>query len=135
MGHWEEREHTADALIAVWGADLADLFATAAEAMFALLEPWGGGEPLPPLRVALEASDVESLLVDWLNELLFRAETVPLRSFHAFRIHHIDGRRLEATARGRTVEGWRTYIKAATFHNLHVRCRAEGCEAEVTFDL
>jgi len=67
MGRWVEREHTADALLTVWGDDLADLFITAARATFALIAPWGEGEPVV-VRITLSAPDVETLLVDWLND-------------------------------------------------------------------
>ena len=35
MGRWQEVQHTADLSVHVWGDDLADLFETAARAMFA----------------------------------------------------------------------------------------------------
>ncbi len=134
MGRWVEREHTADALLTVWGDDLADLFATAARATFALISPWGEGEPLV-VRITLSAPDVETLLVDWLNELLYHAEGERLLTFRTFRIHRLTEREMEATVEGREVKGWRTYVKAATFHNLRVRREPEGYRADITFDL
>ncbi len=134
MGDWEEREHTADALIAVWGADLADLFATAARALFALLGGEGHGEAVTH-QIELSAPDVETLLVDWLNELLYIAERAPLSTFDLFHIQQITPTHLIANVSGHAVEGWRTYVKAATFHNLAVRQGKEGYGAEITFDL
>ncbi len=134
MGRWEEREHTADALLTIWGDDLIDLFITAARAMFALIGAEGEGRSIEA-TLHLQAPDVETLLVDWLNELLYLAEQEPLRTFHTFRIDHLTEHELKATVEGREVSGWRTYIKATTFHNLHVRRGEGGYRADLTFDL
>ncbi|MGD2206527.1 MAG: riboflavin biosynthesis protein RibF, partial [Anaerolineae bacterium] len=74
---YRELEHTADLALEVWGAELPDLFAGAAEGMYSLMGDVGGEglEVTEWHEISLEASDLEILLVDWLNELLFLAET------------------------------------------------------------
>ena len=72
---WEEVEHTADVALRVRGATLAELFANAARGMLALAL---GGDPVPAgqdrTEILLSAPDPETLLVDWLTELVYRIE-------------------------------------------------------------
>ena len=71
---YEELAHTADVGMRVHGATPGALFACAALSLFALMgaEP---GEPTEWQRLELVADDTESLLVAWLNELLYLNET------------------------------------------------------------
>ena len=73
MGRWQEVEHTADLAVCVWGQDLPDLFRTAAQALFSLSVDSGPGIA-SETTVNLSAPDVASLLVEWLNELLYLSE-------------------------------------------------------------
>jgi SHS2 domain-containing protein len=85
-----------------------------------------------PLEVA--SHDRESLLVDWLNELVYLAETglwVP----QEIEIGEASETHLKARARGVTVEEAPSLVKAATFHGLHVRDLPDGLEAEVILDV
>ncbi len=134
MGHWEEVDHTADVALHVWGDDLEDLFATAARGMFSLVAvPDVEGEP-GTVTIALTALDAELLLVDWLNELLYLAET---RSavFTEFEFEQCQRTQLRAEARGYPVGRTRGYIKAATYHNLRITDTGHGLEAEIVFDV
>ena len=73
-----------------------------------------------PRDLEVSAHDRESLLVDWLNEILFVAETglwVPLE----IEVLEASDTRLRARARGVTVELSPSMVKAATFHGLEVR--------------
>jgi SHS2 domain-containing protein len=134
VGRWVEVEHTADLSLHVWGHDLDDLFATAARGMFSLV-----AEPADDIlggvrRVELAAPDVETLLVDWLNELLYlheREDVVIMQT--AF--ERLTRTLLEAEVRGVPVGQRRAHIKAVTFHNLAVASGPEGYEAELVFDV
>jgi SHS2 domain-containing protein len=78
--------------------------------------------------------DRESLLVDWLNEIVFIAETglwVPVE----IEIEDFSDIHLKARARGVAVEVPPSLVKAATFHDLHVRDLPEGLDAEVILDV
>jgi len=68
---YQEVEHTADRALHVWGRTLPDLFAGAARGMYSLMADLNGLAATERREVQLEAWDQESLLVDWLNELLF----------------------------------------------------------------
>jgi SHS2 domain-containing protein len=70
---FEELEHTADVLMRVRGADLAELFAEAGRAMFHVM--YGPCDDRGvERRIEIEAENLESLLIDYLSELLFVTE-------------------------------------------------------------
>jgi SHS2 domain-containing protein len=135
MGRWEERDHTADLSIHVWGADLEDLFVTAARGMFALLVDLETVPTTASAIVRLDAIDAEALLVDWLNELLYLAERDQLTAYVAFDFDALTSTSLRASVCGGSVETFRTYIKAATYHNLEIEATRGGYETEIVFDI
>jgi SHS2 domain-containing protein len=132
---YKEIPHTADWALLVWGRTSADLFANAARGMYDLMggEPESASEPQPRL-VTLEANDLESLLVAWLNELLYLTESEGLL-FEDFETR-LDGQtRLEARLAGRPAAAQKKQIKAATFHNLQITRSGNGVEATIVFDV
>ncbi|MDY0020438.1 MAG: archease [Anaerolineae bacterium] len=135
MGSWQELNHTADLALHVSGVDLADLFATAARGMAALLVDPEAVALSESVTVVLAAPDVETLLVDWLNELLYLGEREETLSVYTtFEFESLTPTALRATVRGGGVERYAGVIKAATFHNLEVRQTPEGYETEIVFD-
>lgn len=148
-GHLHE-EHTGELRIRLWAPSLAGLFEEAARA---LGEAMGGGSRREPPddndndepeaqanaspsveSVSLEAHDREALLVDWLNEIIFRAET-GRKIFTEARIKRIDDRSLAADITPRPAPLGRTFVKAATFHGLHIDKVPGGFSATVLFDI
>ncbi|HOU15511.1 MAG TPA: archease [Anaerolineae bacterium] len=133
MGRWQEIEHTADLALHLWANDLPDLFATAARGMFTFIAADDGAAPTRAIPVTLEALDVETLLIDWLNELLYWTEIEGL-IFTAFEFERLTPTHLTATAYGKPITEYGKYVKAATFHDLAVRATPEGYETEIVFD-
>src|SRR3972149_1508125 len=130
----EEIEHTADWAIRVLAQDLPELFAAAARGMFGLLTDLSEVSPEHSFEIELRAIDTETLLIDWLNELLYLAEEHDL-VFTDFAIHELSDTHLRASARGgRPAELFKA-IKAATFNNLSINRIADGLQAEVVFDV
>ncbi len=130
---FEEIPHTADWSLRVWAEDLPRLFSEAARGLNAL----AGTQftPGPPVehRLKLSAPDLESLLVNFLSELLFIGEQEKL-AFHEFRIN-IHGSELEVVMAGTPVLSIDKAIKAVTYHNLHIIKTSEGFETEIVFDV
>ena len=133
MGNWEEIDHTADLALHLWADDLAALFITAAQGMFSLAAEPQEDAASRTLEISLSALDVETLLVDWLNELLYLSETESL-VFTGYELTHLMPNALEATIVGKPVAMYYNYIKAATFHNLSVDATPDGYETEIVFD-
>lgn len=133
MGRWQEIDHTADLALHLWAEDLPDLFRTAARGMAALVADLDTVKPEHALPLTLDALDVEMLLVDWLNELLYLDEMQGL-VFTEFDFASLTPTHLQATLYGGPAAQRRGYVKAATFHNLVVRQTAQGYETEIVLD-
>lgn len=134
-GFFEEIEHTADVAIRCGGPDLEALFSNAARGMYLLMgiTPAPAG-PVEAITVAMSAADVEGLLVDWLGELAYRAETdglVPEQM--VFKV--LTRTRVEAELCGRRQHGFTRVIKAVTYHGLNIEKSPEGYTATVVFDV
>jgi SHS2 domain-containing protein len=134
MAGFEEIEHVADRAFRVKGRGMADLLENAARAMQALDEPRPAGEPSATREVELEGVDRESLLVKWLNEILYleQAHQLVCERFH---IDELKNHCLRARIETRNCDRSYTHIKAVTFHNLKIRETSEGLEAEVVLDV
>ena len=131
---FEEVEHTADLAIRAYGRDMRELFASAAHGMFALMAEPPLGEPAREREVSLEAMDYESLLVDWLNELIYLHE-VEGETYSQFAIKTLSPRKLQAQVTGGPTKIKTRAIKAATFHELEVVKTDKGYEATIVFDV
>jgi len=132
---FEELEHTADLRLGVHGGSLEELFVHAAQGMFHLMrcQPQGEGQTVAH-RVTLESYDLEALLVDWLNELIYLREANQ-ECFDAYEIIRLEPTRLEATVRGTTGHLPQKVIKAATFSGLKIVRGAAGYGVTITFDV
>jgi SHS2 domain-containing protein len=130
---FEEVEHVADAALRVYGGDWSELLSNAALGMFSLIASWSDAPPSVERNVSLHSLDAETLLVDWLSELLYLHEMQDV-VFFDFDILNASPHSLEAVARG--TDQWvpRTAIKAVTFNDLHVATTADGHTATIVFD-
>ncbi len=130
---FEELQHTADWALRVWAPDRAELFRQAALGMNTLMglnfEEEAGGR----VDLHLTAEDDESLLVSFLNEILFYLE-IDRIGFEDFPLK-LNGNRLDAELWGKPIRSIEKPIKAVTFHNLVVERGADGLEARLVFDV
>ncbi len=131
-------EHTADIGIEVEADTLEELFEGAALGMLSIIiDPSGDIGRGIEVEVSLEAGDIEGLLFEWLNELLFIMDARGVL-LSEFQVDGINDLHLEATVRGEEIRqgGNRlmTEVKAATFHQLQVEKRGTWF-ARVIFDV
>ena len=84
--------------------------------------------------MALEAMDTETLLVDWLSELAYWAESEML-VFHEFKIESVSPTHLKVRMYGTRVARLEKHIKAVTYHNLEIVQTGNGLTATVVFDV
>jgi SHS2 domain-containing protein len=128
-------DHTSEVQLDVFAPTFPDLLAEAGRGLAELLLREAVVEPVGEWRtLEVESHDREALLVDWLNEILFVAETelwIPLE----FEILEASASHVLARARGVEVEDSPSMVKAATFHGLQVRETADGVQAEVILDV
>ncbi|MCC7355270.1 MAG: bifunctional riboflavin kinase/FAD synthetase [Anaerolineae bacterium] len=134
LGFYKELEHTADWAIRVRGRDLGELFAHAAQAMFAMM----GADLTAPAKAShdlhLSDLDAEALLVRWLNNLLYLQE-MNGELYTRFSVHRATPTEVEATAHGAPGKPTRAKIKAVTFHDLRIEETSEGLVATLVFDV
>jgi SHS2 domain-containing protein len=131
---FEEIDHTADWSYRVWAPNLENLFIQAAIALFTL----AGIQLAPGLpvqrEIQLHGVDYESLLVAWLNELLYLRESENL-GFDRFEILEFDPHHLKVGLRGAPVQHWTKLIKAVTYHNLSIHKTDHGFETTLVLDV
>lgn len=133
--------HTADVGIEARGETLSDLFTWAARGLARVAVGPGAGRKRPTLNLPVdlpEAPDLEALLVDWLNHLIYLYETDQIYPVWCdLEVADSDGD-VDANGGGRAGGGWtlrgvihavplstaepasRTAVKAATYHGLQI---------------
>jgi len=132
---FEEIEHTADRALKIYGSDLQELLVNAAHGMNSLMVKMPPAAATPVEKtIELEALDAEDLLVEWLSELAFWAETEML-VFSRFELQAVSTTGLKATIYGNRSDQLEKHIKAVTYHNLEIVRTAEGLAATVVFDV
>ncbi len=132
--YYEEVEHTADCAIHVRGTDLASLFVNAARGMMSLIGAKAGEDGTRSYVIHLRSFDAESLLVDWLSELLYLSDRDGVL-FDGFEIRRLEPNEIEAIVTGKPASEPEMHIKAVTFHNLEIKQTDGGYEATVVFDV
>ena len=129
-------EHTADVGLVAYGETLAEAFASAAYGMFSIIAELGAVEAAESRRVDITADDLEGLLFEWLNHLIYLFD-VDMLLFRRFDIMEFDDSRLLAICCGEKYDPSRhqlkTGVKSATYHMLEVD--REKNQVQVIFDV
>lgn len=133
---FEELGHTAEIGLRVQADAPEQLFACAARGMFSLLRvPPDTTRPAQTQRVRVDSLDGESLLVDWLSELLYLYETTGAL-YTDCTVTRWAHTHLEAIVCGYPPAAPpAVQIKAVTYHQLQVQADAQGWHAQVFFDI
>lgn len=133
--NFEEIEHTADTALRLSGANLTELLLNAAAGITHLMVTDVSGISTDVEKfIELEAIDAEDLLVDWLSELAYWAESEML-IFKKFRIRQATATHLKAKIFGGKTSMLEKHIKAVTYHNLEIIKTSKGLEATIVFDV
>lgn len=130
----EELEHTADRAFHVRGRNFTELLEKAAQALVALDGEAPVSERFIRRAIEVHGSDPETLLVNWLNEILYLEQT-QCEFYDHFLLSRVTETHLCAQLYGRQLEHSVTSLKAVTFHNLKVKQSSEGLEATVVVDV
>ena len=134
-------DHTGDVGVALTGKTREALFASAALAFTDTITPLSGVEPRRPEEVALDAPELDLLLVDFLSELLYRFDTRGWLTRDAeVDVRERDGGwALEGTLSGEKFDAERhpikILIKAVTYHGLQVIEHDGEWRANLVFDI
>jgi SHS2 domain-containing protein len=129
-------EHTADTGLIAYGDSLAVAFANAAYGMFSIITEPNKVREIVTRRFEIYGNDLEGLLFEWLNRLLYYFD-VDLLLFKRFEITLLPKNRLEAVCYGEKYDPshhrLKTGIKSATYHMLKVDIGKN--EVQVIFDV
>lgn len=133
-------EHTADAEFIAYGRTEDEAFVNAARAMVSLVIDPALVKPEVEKGVELDGDALDTLLYDWLSELLYIFEVDHL-VFSRFEVH-VEQQRckffLKAKVFGEAVSRHPDvfmHIKAVTFHDLRFEKKDNLYEAQVLLDI
>ena len=134
MDRFEEIPHPADWSFRAFGKDLRELFESAAFALFAMQGAASTDAPETARAVEISGIDYESLLVNWLTELLWLQES-RREIYPRCQIDALSPTSLRARVFGTPIRQIDKIIKAVTYHNLKIEQTANGWEAVVVVDV
>jgi SHS2 domain-containing protein len=140
MGH-RFIDHTADVAADLEGGTPGQLFLSAARALTDTMTPLDAVAASVTQAVTLQAPTLEDLLVDWLNELVYRFEVQDmLYSDGEVVVEGREGRWfVTATLAGERFDParhpMRVLVKSATYHGLHVVQDGDTWRARIVLDI
>jgi len=135
---FELLEHTADIGFRVRARTRTELFEAAAEALMAVAIELDAVAPRHPYPLEAAGHDAESLLVNWLSEVLYLwdARRLALRDF---RVRELTAERVAGEALGEPFDPGRhrakLVVKGVTYHQLLIGQDSQGWFAQVFLDI
>lgn len=134
MLRFKPLDHPSDVGIIAYGKSKKEIFENAAYGMFSLMADLEKVSPKEKLEIKVEAEDPESLLINWLNELIFNEDSKKML-FREFKIETLTDTRLEATVGGEkinlNIHALYRPVKAATYNQLQIGPN----QAKIVFDV
>jgi len=135
---FEVIDHTADIGIVVYGTDLKQVFTNAALGLFSLMADLDGLKEDVKREVEVKAEEVEVLLVEWLNELIYISDVEHIL-FKRFEINELNNTKVKATCFGEKIKPrqhrLKREIKAATYHMLRLDKDGGKYKVQIIFDV
>jgi SHS2 domain-containing protein len=135
---FEVIDHTADIGIVAYGADIKQVFANAALGLFNLMADLDDFEEGMQRDLELSAEDVEVLLIEWLNELIYIFDVEHI-IFKKFEIEKLTSTEIKARCFGEKMKPGqhklKREIKAATYHMLRISKEDGTYKVQVIFDI
>ncbi len=119
-----------------YGETLAEAFSNAAYGMFSIIAELDDVRETESRRVEINEDDLEGLLFEWLNNLIYLFD-VEMILFRRFDIIELEGSELKAVCYGEKYDPSRhhlkTGVKSATYHMMKVD--GEKNQIQVIFDI
>lgn len=139
---YEYLDHTADIKFLAYGKTLEEVFENSALAMFNVITDTKKVSVKNSRKIFLKSSDLESLLVDWLSELLyiFEVDEIVFRECRVEDIREENGEySITSQALGEKYypesHVFETEIKAVTYNQLEIVKTADGWKAQIVVDI
>lgn len=130
---------TADTAFVAYGKDLNELFANAALAMFEVMVNTKQVKSNVIRNVKVKGIDLQSLMFNWLNELLIYVDSENL-AFSEFKVR-ADGKKfiLSGKCKGEKIDRKkheiRTLVKSCTYHQMKIEKEKNIWKAQVILDI
>ncbi len=135
---FEILEHPADIGFRAFADTLPALYVHAALAMLSITGDPASARPRQGFPLSVVSGDRESLMVDWLGEVLYWYDTKRV-AFHDFRVMDLEEGSIRAIGIGEPRDPERHLakigIKAVTYHQLKVELHGGVWVAEVYLDV
>jgi SHS2 domain-containing protein len=130
---------TADVAFIAYGKDLNELFANASLAMFEVMVNIKKIKPKIKRQVSVKGNDLQSLMFNWLNELLIYVDSENL-VFSKFNVKvNKKSFSLEAECKGEKINPekhqTKTHVKACTYHRMEIKKEKDIWQAQVILDI
>jgi SHS2 domain-containing protein len=131
---FKQIEHPSDVGIIAFGKNHQELFENAAFGMFSLMADLSRVDTKEKIVVKVSADDPETLLVNWLNELIYLEDAKKI-VFSKFTITRLTRTELAATIAGDYIDldrhAFQRPVKAVTFSQLQLGAN----QAKIIFDV
>jgi len=135
---FEFLDHPADIGFRAYGRSLEELFANCALAVVSIIMDPSKIVSRERISLVVEGSGYETLLVNWLNEVLYYIDSKRM-TFKEFEIPSLTESRIDAIAVGEARDAGRhppkVVVKAVTYHQLSLRQTDGRWVAEVYVDV
>lgn len=135
---FEILDHTADIGFRAFGASMAELFVNAALALESIAMETAAIQPRFEYPVAAHGEDWESLLVNWLNEIVYYLDGERV-AISRFEISELTPTQVRAKSWGEPRDAHRhpasIVVKAATYHQLKIEEQGGRWTACVFLDI
>ncbi|MFH1347594.1 MAG: archease [Candidatus Margulisiibacteriota bacterium] len=134
MQRYKPLEHPSDIGIIAFGNSKEEIFQNAAFGMFSLMADLDRAENKEKYNIKVKGDDLDSLLINWLNELIFYEDSKKVL-LKEFKIKSMSDTALEAEVSGEKINLDKHFIyrpvKAATYNQLQI----EQNQAKIIFDV
>ena len=138
MLRYKEFDHTADIGVEIYGGTREELFQNAGYALFDTIVDAATITARMTRTVSIRATDSETLLLNWLRELLYLF-CVHQEVYSEFDIRTLEPTCLEARIHGEALHvethDFHTELKAVTYHQFTVFREDNTWKARVIFDV
>lgn len=133
MKKYEFLDHTADIKFRAYGKTMEQVFENSAEALFNVISEEKVNEERK-IKFKIKGKDLESLMYNFLEELLFYFET---KGFYLSKIKvKINGFNLIAEAFfGKLKNPIDRHVKAVTYHDMSIKRLKNKCVAQIVLDV
>ena len=132
---YELIEHTADLKIRAYGENLEEVFSNMLKGMLESCRPEVDSQSLlVSHQIQVKSKDLESLLIDFLSEVIYLSD-VNNETYFEVEFEILTDKELRAEIKGRKVKSFQTEIKAATWHDLKIEKKDDLWIATVLFDI